>query len=383
MSETVDAEADLQIRENVLIAPYTTLGVGGPARYFATASSEEHVFQALDFAASSRLPLFVLGGGSNILVADSGYPGVVLRMALRGIDTPAAEASGTVSAAAGEEWDHFVQWCVNRDLAGIECMSGIPGTVGATPVQNVGAYGQEVGEVITSVRVLDRQDRKIVRLSARECRFAYRSSIFNTTHRERHIILRVRFNLRVKGGPSLKHGDLERCFSERKAAPTLGGVREAVLAIRKSKGMILTPDDADSKSVGSFFKNPVLSSETVRRAEDLARRRGCLAQDEGIQRFETEGGVWKVSAAFLIERAGFKRGFGNERVRISSKHALALTNRGGASAQDFLSLVRNIQAVVRGTFGIELVPEAVMLGFDQKAGLPPPDAGAGASPSGR
>ncbi len=358
-----DPQSGLQVRENVPLAPYTTFGVGGPARYFAEATAEEHVYQAMEFAAGRRVPLFVLGGGSNILVADAGFQGLVLRMALRGIEAPAGAAAGKVAAAAGEDWDRFVEWCVDHDLAGVECMSGIPGTVGATPVQNVGAYGQEVGDVISSVRVLDRQERRTLELGAAECRFAYRSSIFNTTHRDRYVILKVRFDLRPRGEPCLAHGDLKNSFAAGTAPPTLREVRDTVLRIRKSKGMILSPDDADSKSVGSFFKNPVVSEATVRRAEEQARRRGCLAPDEHIPRFETKEGVWKISAAFLIERAGFRKGHGNERVGISRKHALALVNRGGARAQDVLALVRDIQAVVRSTFGIELITEAVLLGF--------------------
>jgi UDP-N-acetylmuramate dehydrogenase len=355
----------LEIRENVRLSRYTTIEVGGPARYFAVASRDEEVLEALDFASSRSLPLFVLGGGSNVLVSDAGFPGLVLRVAMRGLTSSGAERHGRFTAAAGEEWDGLVQWCVELSLAGLECMSGIPGSVGAAPVQNIGAYGQEVGQTITALRALDRQTRRIVELPGRQCRFGYRSSIFNSTDRDRYVILSVSFALRVQGESCLKHGELQQRFQDASLRPTIREVREAVLSLRRAKGMLISPQDPDSKSLGSFFKNPIVSGATLRRAEEQGRRCGRLSPDEVLPRFEAPEG-WKVPAAFLIERAGFPKGHGNERAGISSKHALSLVNRGRATGQDVWMLASSIQAAVRNVFGIELVPEAVLVGFDRR-----------------
>lgn len=360
--------ASLEIRENVRLSRYTTIEIGGPARYFAVASREEDVLEALDFAGSRRLPLFVLGGGSNVLVADTGFPGLVLRVGLHGLTTAAAEKHGRLTAAAGEEWDGLVQWCVERNLAGLECLSGIPGSVGAAPVQNIGAYGQEVGQSITALRAIDRRTRRIVELSGRQCGFGYRSSVFNTTDRDRYVILSVSFALHVQGKACLNHGELQQRFQDASPPPTIREVREEVLAIRRAKGMLISPQDPDSKSLGSFFKNPIVSSPALRRAEEQGRRCGRLNTAETLPRFEAPDG-WKVPAAFLIERAGFSKGQGNERAGISSKHALSIVNRGKATGQDVWILASSIQAAVRSVFGIELVPEAVLIGFD-RPGLP-------------
>jgi UDP-N-acetylmuramate dehydrogenase len=347
-------------REHVPLAAYTTLEIGGPARFFAEVGTENQVVEAFEFAEARNLPIFILGGGSNILVSDAGFDGLVLRMALRGIKQQAGDA---VVAAAGEDWDAFVRWCVEHGLAGIECLSGIPGSVGGTPVQNVGAYGQEVGEVIVSVCALDRTRRQVVTLSNQDCGFAYRTSIFNASQRERYVVLTVSYDLRTSGEPRVAYPDLVRHFADRSDPPSLGEVREAVLSIRGSKSMVIRPEDPNSKSAGSFFKNAFVTPDMVQKVEEVARRRGTLKRGELMPQYPMADGGVKLSAAWLIEHAGFAKGYARGRVGLSSRHTLALINRGGATAQELLDLMRDIQSAVRASFGVELIPEPVFVGF--------------------
>lgn len=356
-------DSALIVRENVALAPFTTLGVGGPARFLVQATFEEQILNALDFAQARCCPVFVLGGGSNIVVSDSGFPGLVLRIGLRGIESIGGENGEILSVAAGEEWDAFVRYCVTRNIAGIECLSGIPGTVGGTPVQNVGAYGADVSEVILSIRALDRESRGIIELSNAACKFAYRSSLFNTTLAGRYIILRVVFALRPNGRPRLRHPDLQRCFPDSTAIPELSEVRDAVLRIRESKAMVLHENDPDSRSVGSFFKNPILNPDAAAKVENEARGRGLLDASANIPRFPSPSGQVKFPAAWFIEHAGFKKGYTRGKAGLSSKHVLALVNRGGATAQDILDLMREIRTRVHAQFQIELLPEPVFVGF--------------------
>jgi UDP-N-acetylmuramate dehydrogenase len=351
----------LSIFENVPLAPYTTLGIGGPARFLVRATTGDQILSALDFARARSCPVFVLGGGSNIVVSDDGFPGLVLRIELSGIRHLDEEDDARISAGAGVEWDTFVRYCVKRNLAGIECLSGIPGTVGATPIQNVGAYGSEVGEVISAIRVLDRDTHSVTELRGADCKFGYRSSIFNTTHQNRYIVLKVDFALRSHGKPRISYQDLQQRFAGKR--PTISEAREAVLEIRRSKAMVLQEGDADSKSVGSFFKNPILNSEAAAGVEEQARAHGVLGHSESIPRLAAPEGKEKLPAAWLVEHAGFYRGFAQGNAGISSKHSLAFVNRGGASARDFLNLMQLIQARVQALFGIELQPEPVLVGF--------------------
>ncbi len=352
----------LQIRENVPLADFTTLGVGGPARYFTEVTDESRLPEFLEFAGARSLPVLVLGGGSNLLVADSGFPGLVLRMRVRGVH-PLEDEGDVISVAAGEEWDAFVRNCVSQKLGGVECLSGIPGTVGATPVQNVGAYGQEVSEVIVSVRVLDREMLAIRELSNSDCGFSYRRSIFNSTHRGRYIVLRVTYVLRPHSRPRLTYPDLQRYFGERRDLPSLSEVRDAVLKIRTSKAMVITPGDPDCRSAGSFFKNPIVTQAVATVVEKNARRSKRLSAAEELPRFSAEDGKVKLPAAWLIEHAGFHKGFSRGPVGLSSRHTLALVNLGGASARDILALMKEIQARVAEHFGIELEPEPEFVGF--------------------
>jgi UDP-N-acetylmuramate dehydrogenase len=341
----------LSIEENVSLAPLTTLGIGGMARFFIEAASESELIAATEFAEASELPVFILGGGSNVLVSDEGFSGLVVRVAIKGV-----EWSEQVTAGAGEDWDDFVRLCVERNLAGVECLSGIPGLVGGTPVQNVGAYGQEVSETIKLVRVFDRQTKQIVELSNAECGFRYRASIFNSTERNRYVVLSVSFALKANGEPALRYPDLKNFFAGKSDQPTLDEVRQAVIEIRSRKGMVIVPDDPDCRSAGSFFKNPVISAEAFAKLE--------AAANERPPSFPAGDGYVKVPAAWLIERAGFKRGFTRGRVGISSKHTLAIINRGGATAQEVLDLVAEIQTRVQAEFGIVLLPEPVFVGFN-------------------
>ena len=350
------------LQENVPLAPLTTLGVGGPARFLIRVTEEKQVPEALEFAALGRWPVFVLGGGSNVLVSDRGFPGVVIQMALRGIQAGNI-SSGEIEAAAGEEWDPFVAWCLTRNLAGIECLSGIPGTVGGTPVQNVGAYGQEVSATIRTVRAFDRNSSRFAELSNEDCGFSYRSSIFNRESRDRYIVLSVTFALSAGGSPCIRYADLERFFAGKTNLPALAEVREAVLKIRAAKGMVLTPGDPDNRSAGSFFKNPIVNEQAAQLVEDNARACGRLAKAESLPRYTAGEGMVKLPAAWLIERAGFSKGYGRGRAGLSGKHALAIVNRGGASASDIIDLMREIQSGVKTTFGIDLLPEPVLVGF--------------------
>jgi UDP-N-acetylmuramate dehydrogenase len=346
----------LVLEENVPLAPMTTFGIGGPARYFTHAHSENTVLQAVEIAKQRRAPLFVLGGGSNLLVSDRGFPGLVLRVGLSGQEWTPDGNHVAVSAGAGGNWDALVEECVTRNLAGVECLSGIPGSVGGTPVQNVGAYGQEISEVLTSVRVYDRRTEIVRDLPAADCRFTYRSSVFNTTARERYIVLRVTYRLEANGPAAVRYADVARVF-EGKDSASLAGVRQAVLGIRASKAMLLTPGDADCRSAGSFFRNPIVSEEAFRAIEQAAR-------GAPVPRYPAPGGKVKTAAAWLIEQAGFKKGHTSGRAGLSRKHTLALINLGGASAFDILQLARDIRSRVEDRFGVRLIPEPVFLGFD-------------------
>ena len=347
--------------ENISLAPLTTIKIGGPARYFVEASGIADVQEAVAFARSHDVPLFILGGGSNLLIADAGWPGLVLKISLRGIDhhdCPDEQGKVLFDVGAGESWDKFVSRAVIHHCAGVECMSGIPGTVGGTPVQNVGAYGQEVSETITSVQVLDLQDGQIRELCNEACGFGYRSSIFNTSERGRFIVLRVTYALTPDGAPHIEYSDLKRHFEGRESPPDLAETREAVRHIRALKGMLIVPGDADCQSAGSFFKNPVLSEKEHKAVKNRAAARGLA-----IPSYPALEAHRKVSAAWLVEHSGFAKGFGSERIGISAKHALAIVNRGGASASDVIVLKDQIQQRVQEIWGIRLEPEPVMVGF--------------------
>ena len=346
------------IREQVPLAPLTTLGVGGPARYLAEASSEADVREALQFAQTRDVPVFVLGGGSNLLVSDKGFKGLVLKIALQGIERSDTGDDVIFSAAAGEQWDAFVARAVDETCAGIECLSGIPGSVGGTPVQNVGAYGQEVSETISEVAAIDRQSLQLKRFTNAECGFGYRTSIFNTTERDRYIILRVSFSLRRGGKPSIRYADLQKTFAGASTEPTLPGVRAAVREIRRNKAMLIVPGDDDARSAGSFFKNPVVPQ---RQFEELESK--MLPRRLVLPSYPAGNGFRKLPAAWLVEHAGFAKGYNRGAARISRRHTLAIVNRGGAMAADIVALKDEIQSRVLSEFGIELQTEPVFLGF--------------------
>jgi UDP-N-acetylmuramate dehydrogenase len=355
------------IQENVPLSPLTTLRIGGPARFFAEAREEEELLAAFSFAERRSLPIFILGGGSNALVADEGFPGLVIHMGLKGVTWRDEGGEVIVAARAGEDWDEFVRQCVERDLAGVECLSGIPGSVGGTPVQNVGAYGQEVSETVISVRAFDRQAGAFMELSNEQCRFGYRASIFNTTARDRYVVTAVTYALKPHGEPAIRYPDLKKHFSNVSTGPSLALTREAVRAIRAQKAMLITPDDpandSDCRSAGSFFKNPLITSDAFERIKEIVA--------DQVPSFPAGGGKLKVPAAWLIERAGFHKGYNRGRAGISSKHTLAIVNRGGATAREVIGLMTEIQERVAEKFGVPLMPEPVFVGFEMVSCSPP------------
>jgi UDP-N-acetylmuramate dehydrogenase len=348
----------MTVLENVYLAPLTTLKVGGPARYFTEPKSAAEVAEAVNFARSKDLPLFVLGGGSNLVVSDAGWPGLVLKLAVRGIEERTENGKTLFDVGAGEEWDRFVARAVARNCAGVECLSGIPGSVGGTPVQNVGAYGQEVSETIESVQVFDLIDGQVRELCAEACGFQYRTSIFNTSERGRFIILRVTYSLTPGGKPRIDYADLKKHFAGFQNIPSLTSTREAVRRIRAAKAMLITAGDEDCRSAGSFFKNPVLSAEQYDQLMARAKAKGLQ-----VPSYPALDAQRKVSAAWLVEHSGFSKGYSSGRVGISRKHALAIVNRGEASAADILGLKEHILQRVEELWNIHLEPEPVFVGF--------------------
>ena len=342
------------ITENQGLAPFTTLGIGGPARWFVEATSEAEVAEAAAWARDRGLALFVIGGGSNLLVADAGFDGLVLRVGVKGI----SQEGERFRVGAGEDWDAFVSLAVERGFAGVECLAGIPGTVGGTPVQNVGAYGQEVDSVIERVRALDLEKREFVELTNDECGFSYRRSRFNSNDRGRFIVTRVDYRLRQGGAARIAYADLRDHFRDQAAAPSLGEVAAAVRGIRQSKAMLLVEGDPDCCSAGSFFKNPAVSPDVADRVRAIAE-----SSKVPLRVFPSLDGMVKIPAAWLIEQAGFPKGYTLGAAGISSRHTLALINRGGAKAEEIVVLARKIAAAVEERFGILLEMEPVMVGF--------------------
>ena len=337
-----------------LLADHTTLRVGGPARRMITVETEAELVEAVADLDADAEPLLVLGGGSNVLVGDAGFDGTVVKIATQGIAEDTAACSGAViTVAAGEPWDPLVSYAIERGWRGIEAMSGIPGLVGATPIQNVGAYGAEVSELISLVRTLDRSTGQRKTFFPIECGFGYRTSRFKSDP-GRFVILSVTFQLRLGSmSQPIRYPELARVLGvEVGQRVSAAEVRQAVLALRSAKGMVLVEDDHDTWSAGSFFTNPILSQAKA------------LALPTDAPRFSQPDGMVKTSAAWLIEQAGFGKGYGRGAARLSAKHTLALTNRGSASAVELLSLAREIRAGVQAKFGIELVPEPVLVGCE-------------------
>jgi UDP-N-acetylmuramate dehydrogenase len=351
----------LRTQENIPLAPLTTFKVGGPARYFVEAHSEHEVSEAVAYALARKLPLFVLGGGSNLVVSDDGWPGLVLRVSLAGVEFEGDRQKMLFHASAGENWDNLVALAVSKNCGGIECLSGIPGAVGGTPVQNVGAYGQEVSEAITRVRTLEIATGAVLDLSNADCGFSYRSSIFNGTRRGEFIVLEVSYRLCRNGGPRIEYADVKNFFAATNLEnPTLQQVRDAVRSIRQSKAMLLVEGDQDCRSAGSFFKNPIVSAAEADRIQALAEKR---VPGKSLPRYPAANGQVKLAAAWLVEQSGFAKGYSLGPVGISHKHTLAIVNRGGATAKDILALKDEIEKKVFDAWGIRLHPEPVFVGF--------------------
>ncbi|MGW0708738.1 UDP-N-acetylmuramate dehydrogenase [Streptomyces sp. NPDC002643] len=340
------------------LAPLTTFRLGGPARRLITATTDDEVIAAVREADDTGTPLLVIGGGSNLVVGDKGFPGTALVVATKGFDLDGTR----LELAAGEVWTDTVARTVEAGLAGIECLAGIPGSAGATPIQNVGAYGQEVSSTITEVVAYDRRARETVTVANAECAFSYRHSRFKGEP-ERYVVLRVRFRLEDADGLSgpIKYAEAARALGvEPGERAPLAAARDAVLKLRAGKGMVLDPEDHDTWSAGSFFTNPILTEEEF--AAFHARVRARLGDDVTPPAYAAGDGHTKTSAAWLIDKAGFTKGYGTGPARISTKHTLALTNRGEATTEDLLALAREVVAGVHDAFGITLVNEPVTVG---------------------
>jgi UDP-N-acetylmuramate dehydrogenase len=347
----------------VRLADYTTVRLGGPARGFVRASTEEELVEAVRAADASGEPVLVLGGGSNLVVADEGFDGTVVQVTTRGVSPGASPGPGmaTVTVAAGEDWDAVVARTVAEGLAGLECLSGIPGLAGATPIQNVGAYGQEVSQTITQVRVYDRKTGEILEIPNEQCGFGYRTSRFRGA--DRFVVLSVTFGLAVQvRSVPVRYAELAAALGVSPGDQVESiQARSAVIELRQRKGMVIDPADPDTRSVGSFFVNPVLDADTMASVEAAARAR--CGPGTRVPRFEAGDGLVKVPAAWLIERAGFGKGYSpGDGARISSKHTLALVNSGSASTAGLMALAREIRDGVRDTFGVPLAPEPVLVG---------------------
>jgi len=343
----VHVSADPTAARDVRLADYTTLRLGGLAGDFVVADTEADLIEVVSKADDGKVPVLVLGGGSNLVVADDGFPGLVVRVAHRGLRFESSGDRVVLHSAAGEEWDHVVATALAEGLAGIESLSGIPGLVGATPIQNVGAYGTELSDVVVGVRAFDRVERAVAALNAAACGFGYRTSALKGRHR--YVVLGIEISLvPSRNSRPVRYAELARTLDiELGAAAPADHVRQAVLGLRAKKGMLIDPADPDSVSAGSFFTNPLVPGDLL---------------PAGAPSWPADDGRVKTSAAWLIEQSGFERGYGSGPIGLSSKHTLAIVNRGGASTSDLIAFAREIRAVVQAKFGIVLEPEPALVG---------------------
>ncbi|MGO9014322.1 MAG: UDP-N-acetylmuramate dehydrogenase [Dissulfurispiraceae bacterium] len=352
----------ITIQENHPLRELTTFKIGGAARYFAEVTCENEVTEALAFATGRKLDIFTLGGGSNLLISDNGFPGLVIHNKITGLASRRNGDSVLVTANAGHDWDAFTKFCTEHNWQGVECLSGVPGTVGAAPVQNIGAYGQSAENVVEEVRTIDISTGATAIWGNQECGFGYRKSIFNTVAAGRYIITCVTFRLAASQCPLLTHHDLKHYFSST-ANVTPAQVRDAVLEIRNSKGLLVLDGYERLNSAGSFFKNPLVSHDLFERVEKSVHDMGgcenwCWPQPSGEV---------KISAACLIQTAGFIRGYRRGNVGISPRHTLAIINYGNATAGEVIALARQVQERVREKFGVTLNPEVQCIGIEPNA----------------
>jgi len=353
----VSSRRPFVLREHVPLESFCTLGVGGPARWFARANTTDDVRAIHQWCAEHGIGLFVLGGGSNLVVSDDGFDGLVLSMAVTGVTMTKGQGRTLVNAGAGESWDQLVETVVAQGLSGVECLSGIPGTVGGTPIQNVGAYGQEVSSVIDRVVVFDRTQGELAELTAADCHFSYRMSRFKANDASRFIVCGVSFRL-APATPAVSYPDLVKELEKRAVdSPFPIDVRDAVLTIRRRKGMVLDASDPDTRSVGSFFMNPIVTLDDRERIASLA--------GEPVPGFTTADSRVKIPAAWLIERSGMRKASGERTVGLSTKHPLAIVNRGGATSSDVLEFAVRVKRAVLEWCGVWLRPEPVFVGLDE------------------
>lgn len=353
--------AEVVYQRGVPLAPRTTLGLGGPAEVFCEVASVAQLTEALTYADREGMRATLLAGGSNVVIADTGLQGLCIVLKMRGMEFIRKGDVVHARVMAGEALDDFVAETVRRDLAGVACLSGVPGSVGATPIQNVGAYGAEVADCIVSVELLERATGQFLTMTREECDFGYRDSRFRRQP-GRYVVLAVTFELVPGGETSLRYGELFRALGAQQARPSLPQIRSAVLDLRRAKSMVLDPADENGHSAGSFFKNPVLDEIGLAHMQAQALKLGLIKDPTETPTYP-DGARTKVAAGFLIERAGFNKGYALGPVAVSTKHALCLTNRGGAKTGDLLRLAREIQDRVRARFGVPLQPEPVFLGF--------------------
>lgn len=352
------------MEKDVPLSFFTTLGIGGNADFLITASDLEQLKAAVAFGKENSLPLFVLGGGSNVVISDKGWRGVVLMPMFDDLEMKDIGGGITaVTAGAGINWDHFVAVTVEKNLQGIECLSGIPGNVGASPIQNIGAYGQEVKDTIEWVEVLDRESLETKKFSNSDCDFDYRMSRFKAEDKDRYIVCRVCFHLKHNGAPALRYGDVVKFFeSQGILSPSLADIRDAILNIRRQKGMVYDKSMPDSISCGSFFMNPILPTAYAEKVREIALEKNLINDPQRMPFFPQADGTVKLSAAWLMEQAGIPKGYCYKNVGISSRHVLALVCKPGGTAVELKELAEWVQKKVSESFGVELHPEPNFIG---------------------